>query len=123
MPVHVEVRLVGLPFRFEQQRRFFWKRGADHVRTSLHGNANAQVFVDQRVILPLWRRRDGKQAETLAVEHDLDFLWFAKALNMLVAVAGEAYGELVLSVYRKRVWDCQSSARAERHMFEVFLLR
>ena len=46
MPVEIEMCLVGLTSGFEQRRRIFQKCHTEHMRTSLHRNADREVAVD-----------------------------------------------------------------------------
>ena len=49
VPVVIEVRLVGLPRRLEEQRRFFRERDAEGVRPGADGHAHLQVAVERLV--------------------------------------------------------------------------
>ena len=122
MAVHVEPRLERLAFGLDEHGRIFDERDADFVRAGFDGDAELQVRVDTLGVFIGPGGLHGGEGDAFAVEEDFDLVRFLEALDLLVAVAGEADLNLVVAVLRKRVGDERAAARAEREALDVFLL-
>ena len=131
MPVVVEMGLVRLTSRFEQDRRFLREGDAKRVRTGGDRHADLQMPV-QRVLrrlvvevvlfLERWRLH-GERLHARSIEQQLYFLGLAQALDMFVTVASQSNGDLVLAVNRECVTNKRAAACAQREAFDVLLLR
>ncbi len=131
MSVRIEVRLVWLPLSLEQHRRLLGKGRADHVWTCGHRHAHGQVLVDlfmRRLVAirdtrgPL-RRFDREELQPAPVQEQFEVVWLAETFHMLVAIACQPDGDVVLAIERKRVVDHRAAASADRKAVEVLLLR
>jgi hypothetical protein len=67
-------------------------------------------------------RRQHERGLALAVEQDLQLVRLLQALNVLVAVPGQADLDLVVAVLGEVVRDQGSAARADRQSFDVLFL-
>ena len=121
--VHVEARGEGRALGLKHGGGILRERHADVLRTGLHAEAKLEVLVDGLGVLvgAGWLDRGGRDA--LAVEQDLDVVRTAEALDLLVAVALEAHGDLVVAVLRKQVGNQDAAAGAEGQALDVLLLR
>ena len=128
MPVVVEMRLVRLTSRFEQDRWFLRKGDAERVRTSADRHADLQMRVQGvlgrlvvEVVLFLERGRlHGERLHARAIEEQLYFLGLAQPLDMLVPIPRQSNGDLVLAVNRERVTNQRTAACAEREAFDMY---
>src|SRR5207248_1307589 len=66
MPIHIEVRLVGLALGFEQGRGLLRKCGGKHVRTGFHRDADVEVVIHQVMVGAGRGRLYGEQPQPLA---------------------------------------------------------
>ncbi len=81
---------------------FFGSVADDHMRTGLHRETEAQVLIDAGMVVAGARRPHGHEAHALAVQHHLDVVGPGDALDMFVAVALQANGDVIVGVLRER---------------------
>ena len=127
MPVGVEVRLIRLARRFEEQRRLLQEGDADGVRARLDRHADLEVL--HRLSAWLTGSPAGRcgctvnDLHALPIEQQFDLVRLAQALDLLVAIARQADLDLVFPIPRERVVDDGAAARAEGKSLDVLLLR
>jgi len=112
MPIHVEVRLVGLPFGFKQRRRPLRESDRDGMRAGLHRNPHVQVLIHDTVIHAFRRRLNREGLNELVVNQQFHAIGAIQSLDMLISVTRQAYLKLVSCIQRKRVRDRAAAARS-----------
>ena len=131
MPVVVEVRLVRLARRLEQQRRFFRERHANRVRSRGYRDPDFQVTVERRMRRGIGRRlsrpergrRNGEQLQPLIVEQQLDLVRLEQPFDVFIPIARKPNRDVVFAVDGERVRHHGAAARADGKPVEMRLLR
>src|ERR1043165_7341292 len=80
------------------------------------------MLIHQFEILMTSGRRDGEGTDAVAVEEQFQFMRFAQAFDLLIAIARQANLDFVLRVLGKGVGNQGAAAGTERKAFDVFLL-
>ena len=123
VPVHVVAGQIGLALGFEERGGIFQERDADLMRPRRDRHAHFQMRVHLLEILVALRRRDGERLDPFTIHQHLDLVRLAQALDLLVAVTGQANLNLILAVARERVGEQHAATRAGRQPLDVILLR